>query len=167
MGRQFRNWMCPTRGRTRPLMTTTLSPGITGDVIRSSNVTGPRTLKRSFGHSRHRSRRRAGRPSPARTGRIRMDLDTELKAERTHLAEPRPALARMRPRADTLYAAAPEVAGAPFPPETPARSLSRRVAELADDPPTPLFFGRLDLDDADFHIGRRHVTDDAGEPMVL
>src|SRR3954451_2696366 len=167
MGRQFRNWMCPTRGRTRPLMTTTLSPGMNRDVIRSSNVTGPRTLKRSFGHSRPRSRRRAGRPSPARTGRIRMDLDTELKAERTHLAESRAALARMRRRAETLYAAGSEVAGDPFAAETLGRTLSRRVAELADDPSTPLFFGRLDLDDADFHIGRRDGHDDAGEPMVL
>jgi hypothetical protein len=32
-----------------------------------------------------------------------MDLDTELKAERTHLAESRAALARMRRRAETLY----------------------------------------------------------------
>ncbi|HET6214987.1 MAG TPA: AAA family ATPase, partial [Micromonosporaceae bacterium] len=57
--------------------------------------------------------------------------------------------------------------------ETLGRTLARRVAALADDPNTPLFFGRLDLTGdqhepaARHHIGRRHVVDDAGEPMVL
>ena len=35
---------------------------------------------------------------------------------------------------------------------------------------SPLFFGRLDFGDGAepvHHVGRRHVTDDAGEPMVL
>jgi DNA helicase IV len=95
------------------------------------------------------------------------DLDTELAAERTHLAESRAALRRMRDRAAALYDAGAEVAGDPYGAEVLGRTLSRRVAELADDPSTPLFFGRLDIRDADYHIGRRHVTDDAGEPMVL
>lgn len=93
--------------------------------------------------------------------------EAELDTERSHLAESRAALRRMRGRAEALYAAGSEVAGDPFAAETLGRALSRRVAELADDPATPLFFGRLDLADDDFHIGRRHVTDDAGEPMVL
>ena len=45
---------------------------------------------------------------------------------------------------------------------------------LADDPTVPLFFGRLDYDDdhADargerFYIGRRHVSDEVGDPMVV
>ncbi|WP_433299859.1 HelD family protein [Actinoplanes sp. CA-030573] len=95
------------------------------------------------------------------------DLDTELSAERDHLRESRAALARMRGRAEALYSAGSEVAGDPYGAEALGRTLSRRVAELADDPTTPLFFGRLDIDDANYYVGRRHVTDDAGEPMVL
>ncbi len=95
------------------------------------------------------------------------DLDTELATERHHLTESRAALARMRGRAEALYSAGSEVAGDPYGAEALGRTLSRRVAELADDPTTPLFFGRLDIEESIYHIGRRHVTDDAGEPMVL
>ena len=91
----------------------------------------------------------------------------ELRAERTHLAESRAALRRMRGRAEALFATGDQVAGDAYAAETLGRTLSRRVAELADDPATPLFFGRLDIDELDYHVGRRHVTDDAGEPMVL
>jgi DNA helicase IV len=95
----------------------------------------------------------------------------------------------MRLRAEHLYATGGSVAGDPFAAETLGVALARRVAELADDPKTPLFFGRLDLDHAPidatgiervlpideagetltgrFHIGRRHVTDARGEPLVL
>jgi DNA helicase IV len=117
------------------------------------------------------------------------DLATELDAERAHLATSRAALHAMRVRAEQLYASGASVAGDPFAAETLGTALARRVAELADDPRTPLFFGRLDLDDAPvagpedervvagpdtvdaltgrFHIGRRHVTDALGEPLVL
>jgi DNA helicase IV len=95
------------------------------------------------------------------------DLDTELETERKHLTESRAALRRMRGRAEALYATGDDVAGDAYSAETLGRTLSRRVAELADDPSTPLFFGRLDIGDTDYHIGRRHVTDDTGEPMVL
>ncbi|UWZ40128.1 AAA family ATPase [Dactylosporangium roseum] len=92
----------------------------------------------------------------------------------------------MRLRAEQLYASGASVAGDPFAAETLGIALARRVAELADNPRTPLFFGRLDLLDAPirgpqtggalpvdetlggrFHIGRRHVTDEHGEPLVL
>ncbi|AGZ38601.1 HelD family protein [Actinoplanes friuliensis] len=95
------------------------------------------------------------------------DLDDELHDERTHLIESRAALGRMRGRAESLFAVGADVAGDPYGAEALGRTLSRRVAELADDPTTPLFFGKLDIDEAKYHIGRRHVTDDAGEPMVL
>ncbi|MBB4767002.1 AAA family ATPase [Amorphoplanes digitatis] len=95
------------------------------------------------------------------------DLDHELHAERAHLKESRAALGRMRGRAESLFAAGADVAGDPYGAEALGRTLSRRVAELADDPSTPLFFGKLDIEEAKYHIGRRHVTDDAGEPMVL
>ncbi|MEV8504376.1 AAA family ATPase [Actinoplanes sp. NPDC051475] len=95
------------------------------------------------------------------------DLDHDLAAERRHLADSRAALARMRGRAESLFSSSADVAGDPFAAETLGRALLRRVAELADDPTTPLFFGKLDIEDSAYHIGRRHVTDDAGEPMVL
>jgi DNA helicase IV len=95
------------------------------------------------------------------------DLDAELTAERTHLRESRSALARMRDRAEEIFSTGQEVAGDPYAAEQLGRTLARRVAELADDPTTPLFFGRLDIDAHPYHVGRRHVTDDLGEPMVL
>ncbi|MCX4468841.1 AAA family ATPase [Micromonospora sp. NBC_01655] len=96
-----------------------------------------------------------------------VSLDTELAAERAHLDASRAALARMRERTEALFATGHNVAGDAFTAETLGRTLSRRVAELADQPDTPLFFGRLTFGDEEHHIGRRHVTDDLGEPMVL
>ena len=55
--------------------------------------------------------------------------------------------------------------------------LYRRAEALKDLPDAPLFFGRLDYSElarkdedfagADFHIGRRHVHDQEGTPVVL
>ncbi|MFE9691648.1 HelD family protein [Micromonospora sp. NPDC005806] len=109
-------------------------------------------------------------------------LDAELGAERDHLAASRAALGRMRERAEALFATGDKVAGDAYTAEQLGRHMARRVKELADDPTTPLFFGRLDFGgttdgrhsgDADdevggvYHVGRRHVTDDLGEPLVL
>ncbi len=99
--------------------------------------------------------------------------DHDLATEKKHLAASRAALARMRDRTQALFATGDTVAGDAFSSESLGRTLARRLAELADDPETPLFFGRLDHDSdgdhgaAAYHIGRRHVVDDAGEPMVL
>jgi DNA helicase IV len=96
------------------------------------------------------------------------DLDSDLAAERQHLTESRAALKRMRDLAEALFATGDKVAGDAYTAEQLGRHMFRRMRELADDPNTPLFFGRLELsDDNRFHIGRRHVTDAAGEPMVL
>jgi DNA helicase IV len=102
------------------------------------------------------------------------DLERQLAAERAHLDASRAALRRMRERAEHLYSTGHTVAGDAYTAETLGTTLARRVAELADNPATPLFFGRLDFGGADadhagksYHVGRRHVTDDAGEPMVL
>ena len=55
-------------------------------------------------------------------------------------------------------------------------ALRSRAKALIDDPNVPLFFGRLDygdgVDAGEFHgeryyIGRRHVHDAGGEPMVI
>ncbi|WBB77979.1 AAA family ATPase [Micromonospora sp. WMMD882] len=122
-------------------------------------------------------------------------LADELAAEQAHLDASRQALRRMRERAETLFAGGDKVAGDAYTAEQLGRHMARRVAELADDPSTPLFFGRLDFGPAApapgsaagsapgsaagsdavevehaghaYHVGRRHVTDEAGEPMVL
>src|SRR3954463_7791926 len=73
----------------------------------------------------------------------------------------------MRGRAEALFSTGDKVAGDAYTAEQLGRHMARRVADLADDPTTPLFFGRLDIDESVYHVGRRHVTDDAGEPMVL
>ncbi|MFC7529423.1 HelD family protein [Actinoplanes sp. GCM10030250] len=95
------------------------------------------------------------------------DLDTELAAERSHLTDSRIALRRMRDRAQSLFSTGDKVAGDAYTAEQLGRHMARRVKELADDPDTPLFFGRLDIEEVAYHVGRRHVTDEAGEPMVL
>jgi len=115
--------------------------------------------------------------SPTLTDRSEPEqLAGEIAAERTHLVNSREALGRMRERAQHLFNTGDTVAGDAYSAETLGRTLSRRIAELSDDPRTPLFFGRLTFGESPaaeehsghlYHIGRRHVTDDAGEPMVL
>jgi DNA helicase IV len=102
------------------------------------------------------------------------DLETQITAERAHLAASRAALARMRAEAEHLYTTGGTVAGDRFAAESLGVALSARMRALVDDPSTPLFFGRLTFGAASsdhagesFPVGRRHVTDDAGEPMVL
>jgi DNA helicase IV len=49
-----------------------------------------------------------------------------------------------------------------------AAALYRRAQSLLDDHSVPLFFGRIDLETNEtFHIGRRHVMDAAGDPVVV
>jgi DNA helicase IV len=53
-----------------------------------------------------------------------------------------------------------------------ALTLHRRALQLVDDGTTALFFGRLDLARPEFeqkrwYVGRRHVSDDQGDPVVI
>ncbi|MFF5172701.1 HelD family protein [Micromonospora sp. NPDC000089] len=93
-------------------------------------------------------------------------LDVELAAERAHLDTSRAALRRMRERAEALFATGDTVAGDAYTAEQLGRHLARRVAELADDPTTPLFFGRLDfgaaVTDAQAAPAAAHAADAAG-----
>jgi len=74
----------------------------------------------------------------------------------------------MRERAEAMFKAGDRVAGDAYTAETLGRQMVQRIKELTDDPETPLFFGKLRMDSAEiFHIGRRHITDTAGEPLVL
>jgi DNA helicase IV len=94
-----------------------------------------------------------------------------LEAERAHLDQSRQSLARMRARTAALDRGA---AGDWVSQQVLESSLWRRMKQLEDDPEVPLFFGRLDYaeDAVDgqgerFHIGRRHITDERGDPMVV
>src|SRR4051812_19599034 len=44
---------------------------------------------------------------------------------------------------------------------------AERLRHLAADPGVPAFFGRTDTDTETFHIGRRHVRDAIGNPVVI
>ena len=88
----------------------------------------------------------------------------ELKREQGYLVGARAALARMREQTLSLKVQAHD----PISAEHLARTLHLRAASLQDDPSTTLFFGRVDTDaDERWYIGRRHVADDHGDPLVI
>jgi len=91
-------------------------------------------------------------------------MNEELTQEQHHLATARTELARMRERTLALDIQGGDAVSS----ERLAETLWRRARSLEDDPTTALFFGRVDLDtDERWYIGRRHVTDEAGDPLVI
>jgi DNA helicase IV len=89
-----------------------------------------------------------------------------LTAERDHLARSREYLRLMRE--DVL--ALPALAGDRVSEQYLKADLYRRAEALRDLPDTPLFFGRLDYAPPAgerFHVGRRHVHDRDGHPVVI
>src|ERR1700733_9221778 len=112
---------------------------------------------------------RTGHPGPATD-----DDDPVLLTERDHLRSSREYLRLMRDNVLSLRA----LGGDPVSEEYLKADLHRRAEALVDLPDTPLFFGLLDYavwpDDAgeagpgaQFHIGRRHVHDQDGRPVVI
>ncbi|MGZ4589613.1 MAG: HelD family protein [Actinomycetes bacterium] len=96
------------------------------------------------------------------------DIPEALATERAYLAAARAELARMRAR--TLSLDAEKAGGGAVATEYLKGALYHRARALLDDPATPLFFGRLDMEhDADetYYVGRRHVHDDDGDPVVV
>jgi DNA helicase IV len=98
-------------------------------------------------------------------------IDPQLTAERDHLSDSRQALARMRERTSRLDSSA---AGDLVSQQFLESAIFARMKALADDPDVPLFFGRLDYEETHpeahgerFYVGRRHVTDELGDPMVV
>ncbi|MBV9793866.1 MAG: AAA family ATPase [Actinobacteria bacterium] len=90
--------------------------------------------------------------------------DDVLDAERAYLLESRKYLQLMRDDVLSLSA----LGGDPVSEEFLKAELYHRAEALADLPDTPLFFGRLDYAAGErFHIGRRHVHDPAGTPVVI
>ncbi|WP_030941154.1 HelD family protein [Streptomyces sp. NRRL S-646] len=104
-------------------------------------------------------------------------LDDPLSRERTHLAESRAALRAMRKDVESLDIS--DVTANWVNAAVLARQIDERIKALADLSDTPLFFGRLDYlhspgadqaegaDGERFYIGRRHVHDHDGDPMVI
>ena len=100
--------------------------------------------------------------------------DPVLVAEREYLSQSRRFLRLMREDVLSLRA----LGGDPVSEEYLKADLYRRAEALSDLPDTPLFFGRLDYapgpgpDGGEFagerfHVGRRHVHDQAGHPVVV
>ncbi|MDQ6895696.1 MAG: AAA family ATPase [Actinomycetota bacterium] len=107
----------------------------------------------------------------------------ELAREQAYLAHARRELARMREHTLGMPASGGDRVSAEF----LAATLHRRAAQLVDDPTTALFFGRLDLEHPEHHVGgagppdvtrgaepterwyvgRRHVNDERGDPVVI
>ncbi|OKJ84036.1 AAA family ATPase [Streptomyces sp. TSRI0107] len=100
-----------------------------------------------------------------------------LSRERSHLAASRAALRAMREDVEALDIS--DVTANWVNAQILERQIDERIKALADLSDTPLFFGRLDYlhapgaDQAEgaegerFYIGRRHVHDADGDPMVI
>lgn len=100
-----------------------------------------------------------------------------LQRERDHLAASRSALRAMREDVESLDIS--DVTGTWVTAVVLHNQIEARIAALADLSHTPLFFGRLDYLHAiseemsegsggeNFYIGRRHVHDADGDPMVI
>jgi DNA helicase IV len=100
-----------------------------------------------------------------------IDVDPQVTAEREHLDASRAALRAMRE--DTLSLKAQ--GGTGWSTEVLNLALQARAAALVDRPDVPLFFGRLDyagegeseFTGEHYYVGRRHVHDAHGDPMVV
>lgn len=110
-------------------------------------------------------------PHPVAGGQALTPTTDALPHERKHLARARAALRAMRQDTESLNIS--DVATNWVNAAVLARDIDARVASLADLPGSPLFFGRIDFlhgyaDIGDsFYIGRRHVHDTDGDPLVV
>ncbi|MFI5876553.1 HelD family protein [Streptomyces sp. NPDC051445] len=113
-------------------------------------------------------------PSPSSSPRVD---DDPLARERAHLASSRGALRAMREDVEALDIS--DVTANWVNAQILERQIGERIKALADLSHTPLFFGRLDYlhapgadraegaEGEQFYIGRRHVHDGDGDPMVI
>ncbi|HSA51844.1 MAG TPA: AAA family ATPase, partial [Yinghuangia sp.] len=127
-------------------------------------------------------------PAPNHTAAPDASPDAALAAERAHLDASRAALRRMRKETEALDLT--DVGGNEVSNKLVTDLIRDRIAALADFADAPLFFGRIDGRFADapdvstgtapvevaadpsrpvesFWIGRRHVHDHLGDPMVV
>ena len=99
-----------------------------------------------------------------------MSAPDPLARERAHLSSSRAALRAMREDVEALDIK--DVTANWVNSVVLGRQIEERIKALADLSHTPLFFGRLDYlhttqEGQSFYIGRRHVHDAAGDPMVI
>jgi DNA helicase IV len=104
-------------------------------------------------------------------------LDDPLARERSHLTSSRSALRAMREDVESLDIK--DVTANWVNAAVLSRQIDERIKALADLSDTPLFFGRLNYlhapgaeqaegaEGEQFYIGRRHVHDGDGDPMVI
>jgi DNA helicase IV len=89
--------------------------------------------------------------------------DPVLTAERAHLARAADCLTEMRTAASAVVDAGVDAWAS----ERLGAARAERLRHLAADPGVPAFFGRTDTPEETFHIGRRHVRDAVGDPVVI
>jgi hypothetical protein len=93
--------------------------------------------------------------------------DPVLTAERAHLARAADCLTSMRAASTAVTDAGVDAWAS----ERLGAARAERLRSLAADPGVPAFFGRTDgggpAGAETFHIGRRHVRDAAGDPVVI
>jgi DNA helicase IV len=89
--------------------------------------------------------------------------DPVLAAERAHLQRAAECLTEMRAAASAVVDAGVDAWAS----ERLGAARAERLRSLAADPGVPPFFGRTDTPAEVFHIGRRHVRDAGGDPVVI
>ena len=89
--------------------------------------------------------------------------DPVLAAERAHLVRAADCLTVMRASASAVVDAGVDAWAS----ERLGAARAERLRALAADPGVPPFFGRTDTGSETFHIGRRHVRDADGTPVVI
>ncbi|MFJ8658520.1 HelD family protein [Streptomyces sp. NPDC093795] len=95
-------------------------------------------------------------------------LDLELARERSHHDACRAALARMTEDVAEQVVTGEDVAASGADAEALGRHLRSRAKEMREQPPGPLFFGRLDREDGQtHHIGRRRIAEDPAAPPLV
>ncbi|MCX4982384.1 ATP-binding domain-containing protein [Streptomyces sp. NBC_00572] len=95
-------------------------------------------------------------------------LDFELARERAHHDACRAVLTRMTEDVAEQVVIGEDTAASGADAEALGRHLRSRAKEMREQPPGPLFFGRLDLDDGQVHhIGRRRIGEDPAAPPLV
>ncbi|WP_051821274.1 AAA family ATPase [Streptomyces sp. SCSIO 75703] len=104
-------------------------------------------------------------------------LDDELTLERAYVAVCREAMTRQVDDARYQVVAGEDVSGDGASAEALGRYLRTRARQVAEEPDSPLFFGRLDFEDTEeagdhrrqrYYIGRRRVSEHpAAPPLVI
>jgi len=91
-------------------------------------------------------------------------VDSVLAEERDHIELARDCLVAMQQSASAIADyGVDELAS-----QSLGRMRTERLRALASDPDAPPFFGRTDRDNGEiFHIGRRHLRDPDGDPVVI